>query len=452
MRLTSDPHIHPLVFPRRSQSFRKSTRRFNDKLEESLEEANLENDRTWHWAKHNPEDHWVGVRKYERPQHKFCAETPHIREAMDLYCSYILPFSYSLCASTHEETIEYMIAVGHTSCGVSKGSTRDWGKDPFKALLLKKLFELGPRFYAWFSDLTKEEVRKIIKATRNVNVAYMLYKYVGFRLFMKFKVATMAHCGEDHSSIGIDPFYGGWEKLYSQFINPSAVDMVSMDSTLCEFVLHFIYEVRSEFGFWTDLERQWLWWFYQNTVHSYIMMFDGSVYVKEHGMPSGSPMTSRDDTDYSIFCVCYDQAVSGLRYPFQCFGDNSLIDRPYEDFVNSFKGLGVDYTDEKGDFLGRRLARLKDDNHCIVSFLPSQFSKHVAALEEANAEVWKHLLAVTAHARNWALSKQHYDFFKSYFEKVVAQVVAEGEENILIDHKIIMPSWASCLLLHSPPD
>ena len=181
-------------------------------------------------------------------------------------------------------------------------------------------------------------------------------------------------------------------------------------------------------------------------------MFDGSVYIKEHGMPSGSPMTSRDDTDYSIFCVCYDQAVSGERYPFQCFGDNSLVDKPVDKFMSTFDGLGIAYTDEEGDFLGRRLARLSIENRHIVSFLPSNFSKHYAALEEANVEVWKHLSAITAHARNWALSKQHYDFFKSYFELVTARVVEEGEESILIDRKVIMPSWASCLLLHSPPD
>lgn len=450
MRLTRDPHIHPLVFGPRSQSYRKMTTRFETLLLDELQKSGLRYDDIWHWAKHNPEDHWIGVRKYERPEHSFSDDTPGIGVAKELYKAYILPFSFSWRTSSHEEVCLYMEVVGHTSCGVSKGSTRDWATDGWLSMHCLRQWNIGPRHPAPFADLTKEEVRLKVKPTRNVNVADHLFKYVGFRLFKKYKEATMAHCGEDHSSIGVDCFYGGWERLYSQFSNPAAFDVVGMDSRLAKYVLRFIYEVRCDYGYWTELEQRWLWWFYKNTVHSYILMFDGSVYIKEHGMPSGSPMTSRDDTDYSIFCVCLDQARTQKIYPFQCFGDNILADRTYDSFMCSFSDVGVDFTDEQGEFLGRVVGRLECEGGTMVSFVPSQFSKHVTALRCANIEVWKHLMAITAHARNWALSKKHYDFFRAYFNRVVDYIIAEGEEGCLVDNKVFMPTWHDCLCLHMP--
>jgi hypothetical protein len=343
-----------------------------------------------------------------------------------------------------------LAAIGHTSCGVSRGDTLLWATNFRLKQKLSNTWDLGPRFPAVFKALLKQEVRLKSKATRNINISDALFKYVGTRLFGQMKETTIEHFGEDHVLIGIDPFYGGWNNLYSGFEKPATLDVKSMDSTLCEYVLYLIYSVRADYGFYSDLELKWLWWFYHNTVFSYILMHDGSFYIKRQGMPSGSPMTSRDDSDYSRFMVCYDQAVNNVTYNFQTFGDNLLIDRDIDEFRQTLARGGAEFTDEAGEFLGRHFARVRVGNYDIPSFLPSQFSKHVISLSTSKKDVTKHLSAIRSHADNWALSKKHYNFFKAYYLNVIKQIISENEESLIPGHALRFPSWKECLARHIP--
>lgn len=449
----------PLQFPRIVCLKEHRTTEFNDLVYQALEKCGLEYHDDWRLAEDTPEGQIAGIMKYRRSPHRFCDSTPFVEETYRKFKACIAPFASTFRECSHIEAIEYMshmsTSSGFPNNGIA-GQTMKWARE--HADLLELWWNRGPFLNFFYSSFSKIEIRLKEKDVRQINAGDVFNLYVQIRLFKYYAEATLDD-HVDHVLIGWDPYYGGWADIETQFVvdgkpQYTTCDMVNQDSRLCEYVLGKIYQVRKEFGMYqySELALGWLKYSERYTIRNFIRMRDGRVFVKYHGMPSGSKMTSRDDSEYSLWCVLFDQVANNIEYPFYVYGDNAKIQRNFEDFVATFEryDLNVHYTNEEGTFLGRVTCVKKfGTGYELLSFLPSQFDKHICNVLHAKVNIVDHLSGIVNLADLYAMSYIHWKFFNVYYDLVLARLKITGRDRAVREARLRMKTYPESLALHT---
>jgi hypothetical protein len=164
-------------------------------------------------------------------------------------------------------------------------------------------------------------------------------------------------------------------------------------------------------------------------------------------------MTSRDDSEYSKYCVIYDQVSNGIHYKYKILGDNVRMNRNFREFCDTFSrnNLRLAYTDEEGVFLGR-VSCLKrfETGFEISSFLPSEFDKHVCNLMHAKTDLVSHASGIVNLADFYAMSRKKWQFFHDYYKLFMERLAVSGRDRVVKEAKIRFKPYHESLRLHYP--
>jgi hypothetical protein len=408
------------------------------------------------------EAQWIGVNKYRSPPHKFTIHTPHVEETTRRLKAILKPYSHSFVDCGHEEAIAYMSHMSTSSGWPNNsivGQTCKWALEHADELLA--WWDTGPFGTILYSGFSKIEIRLKGKPVRQVNAGDVFMLYAQIRLFKRYTDTSSGDSDHlDNILIGWDPYYGGWANMMAYLNNDPdssddvvCADMRRQDSMMCPFVMEEIYRIRREYGQFSYSHhcQQWFKFVLKTTINTFVRMRTGEVFIKTHGNPSGSKLTSRDSSEYSLWCVLYDQVANGISYRYQILGDNVIMNRDYDQFCKTFsdRDLNLNYTNEDGVFLGRRDARRVTDTGFIIdSFFPAEFDKHVCNMLNAKTDILKHVSGIINLADLYALSYTHWKFFNDYYDLLMARLSLSGIDTIVHNSGLRMKSYSESLSMH----
>lgn len=107
---------------------------------------------------------------------------------------------------------------------------------------------------------------------------------------------------------------GGWTRLIERHTNPDFVktgegDAYKYDSNLADFLFDVVKDVRYHCWDKKGMTPEEWWqrqnWYYENKVHSYILLPSGQIVRKHTGNPSGQDSTTDDNCIIHTFVLCY---------------------------------------------------------------------------------------------------------------------------------------------------
>lgn len=191
------------------------------------------------------------------------------------------------------------------------------------------------------SDLSKRKTRTFMCADIIVHI-------VGFMLYSE-QNDQLLNLGltDSWSAMGINPWYGGWNKL-SQILTRNGSnefecwDASHMEASLGDAMQKAIYDVRNGVIYGSEIAKNW---FYNQISCSLVIDIDGNVCLKFGKNPSGSFNTLSDNTFALILIYLYTMAgacetdeelVEGYRkLACKCMGDDSIVER--SDKIKNFK-------------------------------------------------------------------------------------------------------------------
>jgi hypothetical protein len=190
-------------------------------------------------------------------------------------------------------------------------------------LMLVRSFAKNP---CYWSAITKEEIRpkrKIAeKKLRLFTSAPADHHFVGQRYSLVMNEAFCQLYGRSFSAVGMSKFHGGWNYVMSRVLQHEyrdSLDHSGFDIHILEILLRMQENLRHKYLTFVDVQESEFRKFYDDVIHTRIVMPDGYVFVTEKFLPSGYCNTSVDGTmiNFRLFAYCWIK----------------LIGTCYEDFI-----------------------------------------------------------------------------------------------------------------------
>lgn len=259
------------------------------------------------------------------------------------------------------------------------------------------------------------------------------------------------------SAYGFNPYSGGVNRLAHSLLTKRYrffYDISGWDKFLN--ILNKVYEVlkkHSGYENFTQKEKQEYDWMIRNTIEMWIVLYDGSVYVKAYGNGSGSGTTTRDNIFAHIIIMAtmlyaaYYKKFEKLPSPqlveaqiIRLFGDDSIcaVDEDFdmitEDFARDifaefgmklkyFYG-GLDFPIEQMEFLGFSFKRISDDQ-----YIPLYKEQRLAAgliYEGVNSNTREAVISKTFVLMFMSYPCEHHALFKLYASDLARHFTASG--------------------------
>lgn len=243
---------------------------------------------------------------------------PTLREATAhlsiMYPIYFSPLTFT--QTSHEQAIQ-ILSTKHTSPGygwregglttsdlVARVDIQNYLSDMFD-----KFISTGehPPFYAL--NCLKDEIRMTHKDTRQINPFPLEFLYVMVRLFYSSHKTLCKTALSSVSALGMTAEKGGWALLKSvieykwkpgdKFFD---VDVTGMDSRILRCLIEEIYSLRQSNMSLPDHVFKVL---VDTIVGTMIVNYDGTVYKKNSGNPSGQFLTGDDNTLVFALALVY---------------------------------------------------------------------------------------------------------------------------------------------------
>jgi hypothetical protein len=198
----------------------------------------------------------------------------------------------------------------------------------------------------FFGAHLKEELRareKIIsKSTRLFIAAPCEHTLSGIRLFHDQNKKLIRSALSTFSAVGMNKYQLGWHKLQirlSRFPNNESLDTKNFDGSIIKEILwhmaHFRFSMLAK-RYQTFENRLRIYNWYYQLINSIIVLPDGSVVIKEDGMPSGVLTTSSDDTIINFIYIVFAYLYNGGPVDYQFFVDNFMAALFGDDNLNNY--------------------------------------------------------------------------------------------------------------------
>lgn len=302
----------------------------------------------------------------------------------------------------------------------------------------------------WWSALLKDELRLrekvILHKTRLFTAGSTEHAVCMDRLCLDFNLKFYTAALKSFSAVGMSPYKRGFDilrrKLRSRgFKNLEALDHSNYDGQIRAFLLWAVCKFRFDMldindrtpENWARLQN-----LYRDVIYSILILQDGSLVMKNHGMPSGVVNTVVDNTFINMIYLCFCWLFNGGPDDYDLFmeeviaalfGDDNTY--TYSDYAapfvsgeaiaramgsigNEVTGVGLCTWDDV-DFLSHSFV-LRDG--CFVPCL--SFDRLVCGMLLGSSsdilESWMRASAFRAKA--WPDQKS-FDFFDSYMKHLL---------------------------------
>lgn len=291
------------------------------------------------------------------------------------------------------------------------------------------------------SSRLKYEMRPLEKGPRHYNPGQVNHYVMGVNLFSHHHERFLKMFVDRYAktAVGINPFQGGWDELYRRLKRKSAryisTDINKQDAHMMAKYIFMVRDLFLEFSDFTDIEKIWAHKWFDDLVHTIVVLPDGHCYLKHVGNPSGNFLTCMINTFHTIFVMAYSLFRNGMITTVEqfeellavCFGDDSTMewgkDWDFTKYASTIASeLGHDLTLESPlghlrdqVFLSKSFYKPPGLN--VWAFIPTNFEKNFASLWYNNGnDVGKYLQMVASYRMLYFWSQPHYVWLTNLYK------------------------------------